>query len=1644
MSTLNVNNPLTQSISASDPISSTEQRKSVKFSSEFCSRVTQSRGEEKMNNIKGRLRSRIASDSKEMSPVATRTRTRTSCNEINLRSRKVSVIKPKCAPSERNDKFDNDINSCSSNAKEGNSNKRQSRVRKRQMGLSTSLLPKKTAASKSKSVANEKDELICNKNAKKATFFLQTEAANDTILAQAPSGSKCQKDQQEKQRQSSVGSTLLTVNIDSQTHNEGAFAFMREQLSFLKSEQFDFLYNNCKVRNIADIMNLTLNQLHAMGICEPELLQLTQMSFKMKTTSENVNVNNNGMSICKNRNKLELIKADDNLVHSNNACDNGSDSQTLLTDEKKCESFYRGTISMQNCEKLCPGISGASLTPADALRIRYEAAKHTDQIVESIKQNLQKLKTTNIDPKEKEAQLLEMYNELKQYDEQLLRRQQEMNIMELSETSYIWKKNLKKTEAEAVGGHEMTATQEEHLLIRQQQKIISESRELPGNSKLNLLEDVCNEVQVEPAFAYASVDGCVEHLEEIVEQGEGQKEQQIDMKKAGRGSSGKSKTNVIEVLRQTANDSSENSRESMRTVWKYIDEVHKLNENSLLENTEADFSTEVFAKVFREEGNRELTAIVVKYNRSSPCEKITSSDDIAEEASNSKKFDKKSTKIIEEPLVTTTIQIPHRIKLPKAEDIQQSQRLKRNDNNERAINSKINNEIVSENANAITTTMSNSGDEGKPKSKDATEAQASSNRFRKKLRIKLTRAKNLRKKQNWREDNKSGNQSVSEFSLSSDTDFTSTSLQGNSNIENALLADEQVSSTEFSKINIIKKPRSKFVQGIDIDPTSRTSHDEKVVKEDEQISSAKRPKLQVIEKHLTNLEKISNIDSSSSRMVDNLNIEDVLKKGKQVSLQILNKSVSKFAQLSDIDPVLSAKHNNLIDKRSVSKDDQENAIDSSKLRITEKKISKISPTKRSVSSPSTALYDKAKNFRKTKTSTRIRKRLTFCAAKPNTSGKLYEKVTTTDSKSRKLMLEPVVDEAAAHNNDNKERDLLATSLEYLSKPSLKDSRKRNNSISLDELHKQENELVRSVEELEIATKNPISVKEKPSCTNLIERITYERSNDLREFLKNKKDKVIMKQLTMEATNSIGVDNERRVTTSTSEQQKLEGAICQQIDSEKYQNRCYKQKTTNETKIKRVEAMSANVEQQTNDNDFVTELESNDRGNIKDEDLKYKYKTRSELCNELTEFTIKAETNIENNPTVNTMSIASPTPMDDTIASPSPPRLEEPKNYYHFNQNNGLLKSSSTQYTLYEVDIPKMAVNKPNNFDKLVKTCSLDPRVFRSPIISKQKSTPTPTSLAFPSDRRSRLPATNNFSIKHELYGQQKIYQYQQQQQNPNMLLFGYLQRSPWYQNLMSAMKIQINQSISQLVRALNNFYRERVLYPDLVFDIFKMDCAGTLIEIMQNLGIYVDAYGFISEQRLGCDMLTRCYLNPVAPANATYGFNEEISPPTRQCATVTTPSCIVPGARHNSFSDSRIETQPSSSQAHKHNEQYQSSSNRHDDANNNNRNRSHYRTDRCFHNNNQHSIESQHRRGHKRSSLSPLDLPDRSRGSKSFVATRRSSTSPSKSPSPRSYKSCKSSHTSVGQSYSNYSRKSSSQVKPQQATADDEEEECWD
>ncbi|XP_037821727.1 inner centromere protein A-like isoform X2 [Lucilia sericata] len=129
----------------------------------------------------------------------------------------------------------------------------------------------------------------------------------------------------------------------------------------------------------------------------------------------------------------------------------------------------------------------------------------------------------------------------------------------------------------------------------------------------------------------------------------------------------------------------------------------------------------------------------------------------------------------------------------------------------------------------------------------------------------------------------------------------------------------------------------------------------------------------------------------------------------------------------------------------------------------------------------------------------------------------------------------------------------------------------------------------------------------------------------------------------------------------------------------------------------------------------------------------------------------------------------------------------------------------------------------------------------------------------------------------------------QQQQTPNMFLYGCLQRSPWYQSLMSTMKIQINQSISQLVRALNNFHRERLLNPEMVFDVFKIDCAGELLEIMRNLGIFVDANGIINEQRHVPSFGGRSCCNTM-PVNATYSFIQQVLTPNTHCTSMTTAS----------------------------------------------------------------------------------------------------------------------------------------------------------
>ncbi|KAM7359391.1 uncharacterized protein ACRADG_010440 isoform 2-T3 [Cochliomyia hominivorax] len=166
-------------------------------------------------------------------------------------------------------------------------------------------------------------------------------------------------------------------------------------------------------------------------------------------------------------------------------------------------------------------------------------------------------------------------------------------------------------------------------------------------------------------------------------------------------------------------------------------------------------------------------------------------------------------------------------------------------------------------------------------------------------------------------------------------------------------------------------------------------------------------------------------------------------------------------------------------------------------------------------------------------------------------------------------------------------------------------------------------------------------------------------------------------------------------------------------------------------------------------------------------------------------------------------------------------------------------------------------------------------------INATTATTSPTTASY---IHSEIPNSVPLALQYHNTSPQTIMP--QQQQIPNMFLYGCLQRSPWYQSLMSTMKIQINQSISQLVRALNIFHRERLLNPELVFDVFKIDCAGELLEIMRNLGIFVDANGIINEQRHVPSFGGRSCCKTM-PVNATYSFIQQVLTPNTHCSSLT-------------------------------------------------------------------------------------------------------------------------------------------------------------
>ncbi|XP_017470618.1 PREDICTED: uncharacterized protein LOC108362231 [Rhagoletis zephyria] len=196
------------------------------------------------------------------------------------------------------------------------------------------------------------------------------------------------------------------------------------------------------------------------------------------------------------------------------------------------------------------------------------------------------------------------------------------------------------------------------------------------------------------------------------------------------------------------------------------------------------------------------------------------------------------------------------------------------------------------------------------------------------------------------------------------------------------------------------------------------------------------------------------------------------------------------------------------------------------------------------------------------------------------------------------------------------------------------------------------------------------------------------------------------------------------------------------------------------------------------------------------------------------------------------------------------------------------------YMLKEIDIPKVVVNKPDDLDLLLRTNTTDPRLLRY-LKKNTNALHASSSLCLSTKIAQSDPRRPSSIYNSESYLNQRPQE--PSQQTPNMLLYGCLQRSPWYQSLMSTMKIQINQTISVLVRAINNFQKIRLEDPYAVFDIFKLYCAGELLEILENLGLFVDVNGVISEKKNLSTFSGRSY-GCSSVVNATYSFIQPVEP----------------------------------------------------------------------------------------------------------------------------------------------------------------------
>ncbi|XP_073823368.1 uncharacterized protein [Musca autumnalis] len=288
--------------------------------------------------------------------------------------------------------------------------------------------------------------------------------------------------------------------------------------------------------------------------------------------------------------------------------------------------------------------------------------------------------------------------------------------------------------------------------------------------------------------------------------------------------------------------------------------------------------------------------------------------------------------------------------------------------------------------------------------------------------------------------------------------------------------------------------------------------------------------------------------------------------------------------------------------------------------------------------------------------------------------------------------------------------------------------------------------------------------------------------------------------------------------------------------------------------------------------------------------------------------------------------------------------------------DGRLTFPYIPYFLYEVDLSGLTVNKPNNIDKLMKTTFLDPRIFRrdtkavanimlqnqtqpepstsslhygQPIVTTPTNVPIPThypSTTMHNDPRNRIGQPSNST-----YAQSTLMSYNSDSsissmtpslssptatsfgvmqpyipnsqptvsvpttpiKTPNMILYESIQSSSWYHSLASSQKMHVNQTVTHLVSALNNFQRERRVYPTLAFDIFKLENAIEILDILKNLGIAIDIDGNIVKQQVPTvpsfpDHACQVAVRPTSQAcNATYSFIQHVLAPSAQCPSMS-------------------------------------------------------------------------------------------------------------------------------------------------------------